>query len=297
MSSLALQLINKLLTFRPNHFESMENLHRYRLDCPKPRAGIPMTLARLCHVKVEYIAEREVITLEPKYKTSDNTLIYLHGGGFVSDLILPHWFIIEYLIKKTGAKVVVPLYRTIPNATIDSELPILVAIYQQFQTPTKTGAKIFVLGDSAGGGLALALTLQLQQQGITAPYSLFLFSPWVDVTMENPAIADVQPNDSMLSVVGTRWCGKQWAGQKALTDPLVSPLYMQVSEFPSIHIYQGTYDILYPDILKFEQHAQALGIICHVKYYQEGFHAFVGLPWIPESKAALDDVGYQISIA
>ena len=259
------------------------------------RASVPQSLHKLCDVRHELINRREVIFLTPKENASNNSLMFIHGGGYISDLDGLHWKAIEYLIKKTGVSMVIPIYKLAPESTLDDELPILVNIFNQMRETT-TG-KCFVAGDSAGGGLSISLVLQLKQQNLSQPNDVFLFYPFLDIRLNNPDISTkLQDSDPILSVAGTRWMGRLWAGERQSDDPQVSPILADLSGLPNLHIYQGTHDILYPDAKKFSQLAKNAGVACHYHEFADTIHGFVGLPsLLPEARQALDGVADVIN--
>lgn len=256
----------------------------------KVRAEIPKSLRTLCDIDHEYWLGREVITLAPKTGKTDDTLIYLHGGAYVFDLLAPHWQLIEYLIKNSGVSVVVPIYRLAPQGTIDSELPFVLSVYDKVRE--QSAGKVFVVGDSAGGNFAMIGTLALRDKGAKLPDKVFLFSPWLDLNTNNPDIDDeLQARDPMLMVDGVRWCAKLWANGADLNLPMLSPMFADLTGLPPLHIYQGTNDILCPDAKKFTKKAKEQGVICNLNIYENAFHVFMAIPTIlPEAREVLDDV-------
>ena len=107
------------------------------------------------------------------------------------------------------------------------------------------------MGDSAGGGLSLALTEHFKAEGIRLPDELVLLSPWVDVSMENEQITDYESVDPFLSVAPLRSCGEQWKGDLDAHDWRVSPIYGDLKGIRNVTVFVGTDGILYPDITKF----------------------------------------------
>ena len=118
---------------------------------------------------------------------------------------------------------------------------------------------------------------------------LVLYAPWVDVTMMNPAITDVQRLDKILRVPGLAWAGRAWAGDLDPADPRVSPLYGDLSALPPMLIFQGDADILGPDTIEFARAAARAGVDVRLRVEPGGFHVYVlSVPFIPEAVAALD---------
>ncbi|VEG13453.1 Monoterpene epsilon-lactone hydrolase [Moraxella cuniculi] len=282
--SLILNVLHKAFSLNSSMLHTAASI-QHEIQFATPRADLTNSLKKSCDVKVQYLHERQVISLTPKNKTPTKTIIYLHGGAYVGDLQIAHWWIIQALIDKTAASVIVPIYRLAPHATIDSELPFVLACYDSAKT-----ADIYLAGDSAGGGLAMALAIELRKQNKPKPKAVFLFSPWLDATMTNPAIDEVAPNDPMLDKGGLIWCGQVWAGTRPTTDPQVSPIYDELNDLPDLHIYQGTYDIFIADAKRFAEKAKQAGTVCHLHIFEKAFHVFMGATIAPESKQVFTDI-------
>jgi triacylglycerol lipase len=121
---------------------------------------------------------------------------------------------------------------------------------------TELGAdEVSVYGDSAGGGMALAIAQLLVSRGTPTPSRMVLISPWLDVTMTNPAIASI--DDPILRTASLRTAGQRWAGDLSPTDPLVSPLYGSLAGLPPTAVYCGNMDLLAADVVQLQDQARA----------------------------------------
>ena len=107
-----------------------------------------------------------------------------------------------------------------------------------------------MMGDSAGGGLSLALVEHFKAERIPLPDELVLFSPWVDVSMENEEIAEHQQVDPMLAKSSLLVAGRYWAGELDVHDPRVSPIFGDLGGLRNVTVFVGTDGILYPDARK-----------------------------------------------
>lgn len=150
--------------------------------------------------------------------------------------------------------------------------------------------KIYIAGDSAGGGLALGFALEHRGDGLRVD-GLFLISPWVDATMNNPSAKRMETVDGMLGVDGLRYWSEKWAGTRALTDPRLSPaLATDLSGLPATRIYQGGRDLFLPDVQMFTRAARASGSPVETMVFADGLHVFPALTIAPESRAVFDDI-------
>lgn len=165
------------------------------------------------------------------------------------DFIPLHWAFIEKLVKETNALVIAPAYRLVPFGTYKEAYDLIVPVYKKYceEHPEK---KIIMMGDSAGGGLSLALTEYFKAEGIRVPDELILFSPWVDVSMGNEEIKDFISRDPMIGPEAVLPAARSWAGDRDMHDPLISPLFGDLKGLHNVTVFIGTEEVLYPDVTK-----------------------------------------------
>ena len=111
--------------------------------------------------------------------------------------------------------------------------------------------KFILMGESAGGGLSLALTEYFKEEGIRQPDELVLICPWVDTSMDNEEIKEYESVDPFLSAPSLRICAKRWAGDLDVHDWRISPIFGEVSGIRNVTLFTGTREILYPDAIRF----------------------------------------------
>ena len=224
---------------------------------------------------------------------SGGALIYLHGGAYVYPMVAGQWGIVEGLIDRTGLPVIIPDYPLAPKYTVTEAFDFVQPIIDEAQAEF---GRVVIFGDSAGGGLALSLAMQRRDADKRQVDGLVLYAPWVDVTMTNPRIEEVQPRDKILRVPGLAWAGRAWAGDLDPADWRVSPLYGDPVGLPPMRIFQGDADIVGPDVIEFARKASREGVDVRARVEPDGFHVYVlGVPTIPEAEAALDHSARFIS--
>lgn len=219
--------------------------------------------------------------------SSRNTVFYIHGGAYFMDFTRPHWKLLEELIKEADVQVIAPAYRLVPFATYREAFELIVPLYREY-CETHPDKNLILMGDSAGGGLALALTEYFKAEGIHMPDRLILLSPWVDVSMENEKIREYESVDPFLKVTPLRDCAEQWKGGLDVHDWHVSPIYGDLKGIRNVTVFVGTDGIFYPDITKFfgmldEDPSNELII------GEEMNHVYPLFP-IPEAKPAVDKI-------
>ena len=222
---------------------------------------------------------------------SRNTVFYLHGGAYFMDFTEPHWRLLDTVIRETDARVIAPAYRLVPFATWREAFDLIVPLYREY-CGTHPGQRIILMGDSAGGGLALALTEHFRAEGMHMPDRLILLSPWVDVSMENEQIREYESVDPFLKVTPLRDCAAQWKGGLDAHDWRVSPIYGDLEGIRNVTVFVGTDGIFYPDITKFfgmldrdPSNEMIIG--------EEMNHVYPLFP-IPEAKPAVDKIIHTI---
>ncbi|RJF74533.1 alpha/beta hydrolase [Deinococcus cavernae] len=284
LPSLQMRLMGGILRTQPKRFDDAEAFRRDRLNREPPQAApIPDSLQLQAYISHERLGEQSVFTLQPKWDGSDWHIVYLHGGAYAEELVSPHWAIIEALLHATGATITVPLYPLAPEHTHREAFEFLNKVNRRVLARTPSQRCVWC-GDSAGGGLALAFVQHCRDAGLPLPAHLILFSPWLDVTLTNPEIAAIEPRDPTLSRPGTRVAGEWWAGGSDPRSPLVSPLYGNSEGLPPIMIYQGTADILLPDVRRYVQQARQEGVDVRLHEFRGAFHVFMAATFTPEAK-------------
>ena len=213
---------------------------------------------------------------------SNIVIIYIHGGAYTGDFIPFHWIFLRKLLKETDAKIIAPAYRLAPFGTYKDAFNLIVPIYEEC---LKTSDKIILMGDSAGGGLALSLAIYFKLNKYRLPDELILLSPWVDVSLDNDDIKEYELVDPMLYVDSLRASVEPWRGGLDEHDWQVSPIYGNLKGISNITVFVGTREIFYPDIIKLyaklDKNSNNELIIG-----EEMNHAYPLIP-IPESKEAI----------
>lgn len=216
-------------------------------------------------------------------------IIYLHGGAFVSGPGQHHWDTIKKVHKDTGINIWLLDYPKAPEYTVDKANKVIDALYQK-ALGVYTSRDIILMGDSAGGNLCISLTQRIISAKIYKPALLILVSPVIDASFSNPAIEAIDPLDPILSIDGVRSANELFAGNKALTDPSLSPIFESVEGFPKVIMYVGDRDICAPDEIKFAKVLKAQGADLDLIREQEMIHIWPLLPVMKEAGMTLDNL-------
>ena len=225
-------------------------------------------------------------------------IVYFPGGTYIDLPSDSHWYFAAQLAYNTNAEVIVPLYPRLPDNTAEDAYPLLISFYEDVVL-AKDCVKLLFMGDSAGGGMALALAETLRGAEYSGPDRLILISPWVDVTMSNPELSEYEKKDPKLDRETLKAAGELWAGDGLLTTTsmLVSPLYCEnLNGLGEICLYAGTRELLYPDIVRLYEKLEDTDTE-HSLYIGEGMNHIWPIYYsygLEEAWAAVEDIEENI---
>ncbi len=210
-------------------------------------------------------------------------VVYLHGGGYVAEIDQAHWGVCRRLATLVPARVTVPIYPLAPTATAEDVVPTATAITADVLADAGDDSLVTLMGDSAGGGLALAVAQELATRGHRP--RLLLIAPWIDLTGAADDIDVAGTRDPMLSLPRLAMAARLYAGRLPLDHPWVSPLLGPLDGLGPLTIFVGTRDLLLRDSRRLRDAADARGI--PVDYHEgEGLiHVWPILP-LPEARQA-----------
>lgn len=246
---------------------------------PEP-FGPPPRLRPDVTIEFQTRAGWPIYTLTPKSGSPRRTVVYLHGGGWVNEIQRQHWQLAAQIVDRARATVIVPIYPLVPFATAADVVPVVVELVAECG-----GHDACLAGDSAGGQIAMSTALLLRDEhGVVAPQTV-LISPALDLSMSNPLIAEVEPNDPWLRRDGIRVFADRWRGELPVDDPRVSPLAGDLAGLGPLTVFSGTRDILNPDARLLAEKAAAAGVAIDYHEQPDLVHVYPLTP-TPEGRAA-----------
>lgn len=243
----------------------------------RPRSFAPPKRLRAeVSITREEIRGWPVYTITPRAAEGEpqGNTVFVHGGGWVNEIVAPHWQLAASIAAESATTVTVPIYPLVPLGTAEQVVPGVASLVRD---SVDRGVETRLFGDSAGGQIALSAALQLRDAGIVLPRTVLL-SPALDLTWSNPRIDLVQPSDPWLARPGGRQFSELWRDALEVTDPRVSPLYGDLSGLGPLSVFIGTRDILQPDTQLLHQAAETAGV--EIDFYErEGeVHVYALLP-------------------
>jgi acetyl esterase/lipase len=237
-----------------------------------------------CDVVKSTVNGHNVFTLTPKTERSKSHILYFHGGAYVQGFVKQHWKFLSMLVQQTGCSISAPDYPLAPKFTFVDAFEMITPVYKEIIA--ESGAvNTILMGDSAGGGFALAFAQKMKSDNVPTPGKIILLSPWLDITLTNPEIQKIDLSDPFLSVKALRKAGLSFAGSTDPSDFRLSPINGPLSGVGEISIFIGSRDILVADARKLNSCAKEEGIPLNYNEYKEMVHVWMLLNF-RESKQA-----------
>ncbi|MCS5503815.1 alpha/beta hydrolase fold domain-containing protein [Lysinibacillus capsici] len=250
-----------------------ENIHPYVI-------GEDVNL--LSALKEQTFEDMQVFILNDQKSSSQMVILYIHGGAWTNQPLNLHWLFMDKMAQALNAKVIVPIYPKVPHFSYQDTYPKMLSLYKDILASIESSNQLTIIGDSAGGNIALGLIQLLKRDGLPQPQDIILLSACVDMSLENPLIQEYEENDPMLASEGMEVITKIWAADKALKDPIISPIYGDFQGVGKITHFIGSHESLYPDAIQFDEKLTEQGVAINTFVYPKMNHVFVVMP-IPEA--------------
>jgi len=213
-----------------------------------------------------------------------NHVMFLHGGGYINEIVPPHWRFVGQMTRKAGVVCVVPIYPLAPRATAKDVVPATAELLRMLLEDAGQ-AKVTVVGNSAGAGLALAACQWLRDRGHRQPNRLVLISPAADASVSRPEQFEIAARDPIQDIPGIIEAGRLYAGMLDVGHPFVSPLNGAFRSLAPMTIFSGTRDLLYPDSVDLAARARGAGVPVELHLWRDQPHNYALMP-TPEGRRA-----------
>lgn len=217
-------------------------------------------------------------------------VLYLHGGGYQVASARAYRGLLAHLSRATGAPVHAPDYRLAPEHPYPAAAEDAYAAFRALLAAGHEAQRIAVVGDSAGGGLALTLLLRLRAAGEELPGSVGLISPWLDLTCSAPSIAANAASDAMLDPAWLPIAANMYRGPVDAAD--LRPLEADLTGMPPLHVVAGAAEVLVDDADRLVDRAGAAGVAVTYQRVDGMWHDFPVLAGLlAEADAAIAGLG------
>ena len=221
--------------------------------------------------------------------SSSNVILYFHGGVYVIGSAAASVPLVADLSRRTNAKVVTVDYRLAPENPYPAAVEDARSAYQGLLSQGVEASNIALAGESAGGGLAVALLLAIRDGDLPMPSSAFLMSPYTDLTLSGSTIHDKEDVDPLFTAEVLRMRVDAYVAGADPSDPLISPVFADLRGLPPLLIQGGSHEILLSDATRLAAKAAEDDVAVELEVTPGVPHVFQGYAaFLDEGDAALN---------
>jgi epsilon-lactone hydrolase len=239
----------------------VEQVRRYELV-----SGTEVTTAEIAGTPVEWVTA-------PAANTGI-TALFVHGGAYVIGSFASHRQLASALSAACTARVAMVGYRQAPEHPFPAALQDVTAVYRELVGDKVRPERLLVLGDSSGGGLALAMLLHVRDLGVPLPAATVVMSPWTDLELTGRSMDDRAAQDPVLSRETLSGMAALYLDGHDPADPLVSPLRGDLRGLPPLLVQVGTAEVLLDDSVRLADVARAAGVDVTLERYEGLIHVW-----------------------
>jgi monoterpene epsilon-lactone hydrolase len=219
-------------------------------------------------------------------------LLFLHGGGYELGSFRSHGELAARLGRAGGMRVLLPEYRLAPEHPFPAAIDDVLAVWRWLRSDQGLSAKsIAVAGDSAGGGLSVALLVAARDAGEALPAAAALMSPTVDLSSSGASMAERVDQDPISTPAMLRQFASDYLAGADSKTPLASPLFASLSGLPPLLVLAGTADLLFSDSERLARAAAEAGVDVRLEIGEGLPHAYPILLGTPEAAKATEEIG------
>jgi acetyl esterase/lipase len=237
------------------------------------------------------IGELDAEWMRPKDGPKDKVFLYFHGGGLVVGSIRAHRGIVAKFVNECDISALLFDYGLAPENPYPAGLNDSVAAYKYLLEQGIKPSGIAFMGDSGGGNLVFSSMLALKQQGLPLPAAAVALSPWTDLTNSGESWQFNAVKDTLCWKEAQSTFSRYYAGSNDPKDPLISPLFGDLSGLPPMLIYAGGDETLLSDSTRLAEKAKAAGVDVTLHIGEGLFHCYPACaPMFPEANAAMNEI-------
>jgi acetyl esterase/lipase len=217
------------------------------------------------------------------------TVLYLHGGGYVFGSARSHAEVIARIALLSSARALAPEYRLAPEHPFPAAVDDAVGVYEKLLAGGVDPKRVVVAGDSAGGGLTLALLLRLRDAGAPLPAGAALLCPWVDLTAKGGSLVENAPYDWTSEAAGRRWV-RAYVDREDPGHPFVSPYFADLSGLPPLFVQVGGAELIRDQVTALAARAKDHGADVRLVVEPDMVHNWQTFAWFAHCRGALEGI-------
>ena len=251
----------------------------------KPPEGAITCAETIDGVACEWVRDEQV------NEDTRRVLLYFHGGGFFGGSPSTHRAAAHRFSASTRMQVLVVDYQLTPEAVFPAQLDEAARVYRTLLERGYSNRDIAFAGDSAGGNMAIAVLKYLQRDNIPLPFASASISPWADLTHSGESWQKNRRKDAMVPQSLLENAAPVYAAGTPLDDPLVSPVFAELTGLPPLYITAGGEEILLDDAVRLHANAMRDGVYSELQIWPGLPHAFTSMASIlPEAQTGIDAI-------
>ena len=287
---------NRLLTWalrrwiKPNSLRDQDVVASRALTARVPFGAKLASGWRIRAERVRGLTGEWIEPAAPNHPALSRCILYFHGGGYVAMSARTHRSLTSRLALGSNARLFALDYRLAPEHPFPAALDDAVSAYGALIAAGADPAGMVVAGDSAGGGLALALLLALRGRHDPLPAGAVLFSPWTDLAATGESLIVNDAADALTFGSWVAAVAKHYLSDTPATNPLASPVYADLTGLPPLFIQASDSEVLLDDSRRVFENAKRVGVTATLQIWRGVPHCWqVFAPILPEGRAALWD--------
>ena len=220
----------------------------------------------------------------------DSVVLHLHGGGYLIGSAKGSLEYASRLAVAVGGTCYTVDYRLAPEHPYPAAIDDAVMAYRALLARGIPASSILVSGESAGGGLAMALVLALRSAGDPLPAAIFAAAPFADLTLSGPSVRAFNGDDPATNRDLLTFMGASYFQGHEPTDPLVSPLFGDLGGLPPLLLTASQGEVLLSDTTRLAERAEKAGVDVTLRLVEDSVHVYPIFPFLPETKVMMDEV-------
>ena len=290
MQSMRARLIYEIYRSFGSPFAASKPLERQRAAFEKQGrrakmpAGVDMRSASIGPMHAEWLRPGDI--------EAGAAILYLHGGSYTMGSCTTHRALAARIAAAARVPALIIEYRLAPENPFPAALTDTKNAFGWLLHQGIDARRIAVAGDSAGGGLALALAVGLRDQGLALPRAIVCISPWLDLTLSGETMTTCAEADPLLNWNTSVLHARRYVGQQDPREPLLSPLFADLHGLPPLLIQVGQHEVLRSDSERLAARARQAGLEAKLEIWPgmwHVWHAWAGS--VPEARRAIRRIG------
>src|SRR5271154_4435529 len=219
-----------------------------------------------------------------------NVVLHFHGGGYLIGSAKGSLEYASRLAVAVDGTCYTVDYRLAPEHPYPAAIDDAISSYRALLSRGIPASSILLSGESAGGGLAVALVLALRSAGDPLPAAIFAAAPFTDLTVSGPSICAFNGDDPAANRDLLTFMGSSYFQGHEPTDPLVSPLFGDLAGFPPLFVTASQGEVLLSDTTRLADRAEKAGVDVTLRVVEDSVHVYPIFPFLPETKATMEEL-------